>query len=173
VGPRTEERLTAAGLATVGDLAALDDARLRELAPGRHGAELRARARGIDPRRVEPVPAERVSISSETTFAVDVRDVAELERIGRGQAAEVANALRRRGRGARTVTVKLRYADFQTVTRAQTVHGATDDEAVIWTTARALLARALGDRAGALRLMGVGVSGLTTERQLTLFGPSG
>jgi DNA polymerase-4 len=173
VGPRTEERLTAAGLATVGDLAALDDGRLRELAPGKHGSELRARARGIDPRGVEPVPAERISISSETTFAVDVRDVAELERIGRGQAAEVAGALRRRGRAARTVTVKLRYADFQTVTRAQTVHGATDDEAVIWTTARALLARALGERAGALRLMGVGVSGLTTERQLTLFGPSG
>ena len=68
VGPRTEERLTAAGLATVGDLAALDDERLRELAPGKHGEDLRRRARGIDPRRVEPVPAERISISSETTF---------------------------------------------------------------------------------------------------------
>ena len=66
-----------------------------------------------------------------------------------------------------------RYADFQTITRAQTVHGATDDEAVIWTTARALLARALGERAGALRLMGVGVSGLTTERQLTLLEATG
>ncbi len=104
---------------------------------------------------------------------MDVRDVGELERIGRGQAAEVAGALRRRGRAARTVTIKLRYADFQTVTRAQTVHGATDDEAVIWTIARALLARALGERAGALRLMGVGVSGLTTERQLTLFEVTG
>ena len=119
------------------------------------------------------MPAERISISSETTFAVDVRDVGELERIGRGQAAEVAGALRTRGRAARTVTIKLRYADFQTITRAQTVHGATDDEAVIWTTARALLARARGERAGALRLMGVGVSGLTTERQLTLFEPTG
>ena len=69
--------------------------------------------------------------------------------------------------------MKLRYADFQTITRAQTVPGATDDEAVIWTTARALLLRALGERAGALRLMGVGVSGLSAERQLTLFEPSG
>jgi DNA polymerase-4 len=169
VGPRTEERLAAAGLARIGDLAALDDEALRGLVPGRFGEDLRRRARGIDPRPVMSVPAERISISKERTFARDVADAAELEGIARELADGVAESLRRRGRAARTVTVKLRYADFSTVTRGQTVTGATDDAAVIWSTARALLARALGERAGALRLMGVGVSGLSAERQLTLF----
>ena len=84
-------------------------------------------------------------------------------------AERVASTLRTRGRSARTVTLKLRYSDFQTVTRGQTVAAATDDEGVIWETARRLLTRALAEREGPLRLMGVGVSGLVSERQLTLF----
>lgn len=169
VGPRTEARLAAAGLSLIGELAALDDDALRSLVSGRWGEDLRSRARGIDPRRVEPVPAERVSISCERTFERDLSDPGELETIGREMAARVAELLRARARAARTVTVKLRYADFQTVTRGQTVHAATDDEDVIWRTARALVSRALEERDGALRLMGVGVSGLSAERQLTLF----
>ena len=74
VGPRTEQRLRAAGLATVGDLAALDDDALGGLRSGRHGDDLRRRARGIDPRPVASIPAERISISSERTFARDVRE---------------------------------------------------------------------------------------------------
>ncbi len=137
--------------------------------PGQWGDDLRRRARGIDPRPVAPVPAERISISSERTFERDIDDRPELERIGRAMAERVASTLRTRGRSARTVTVKLRYSDFQTVTRGQTVPAATDDERVIWQTARGLLARALAEREGPLRLMGVGVSGLVSERQLTLF----
>jgi DNA polymerase-4 len=169
VGPRTEERLAGAGLGTIGDLAALDDEALRALVPGRFGADLRLRARGIDPRPVAAVPPERISISSERTFPRDVDDAAALEAIGRELAEQVARALRGRRRAARTVTVKLRYADFSTVTRGQTVRGPTDEAGVIWGTARALLLRALAERAGALRLLGVGVSGLVGERQLTLF----
>ena len=101
IGPRTEERLRAAGLTTVGDVAALDDEALRAISSGRNGEDLRRRARGIDPRRVESVPAERISISSETTFPQDVRDPAELERVGREQSAQVAELLRKRGRAAR------------------------------------------------------------------------
>ena len=169
VGPRTEGRLAAAGLSTIGDLASLQDDALRAIAPGRHGEDLRRRARGIDPRPVAAVPAERVSISCERTFARDVIDAGELEALGREMAGRVAATLRSRERAARTVTVKLRYADFQTVTRGQTVRAATDDEDVIWKTARALVFRALEERTGALRLMGVGVCGLGVERQLTLF----
>lgn len=169
VGPRTEERLATVGITRIGQIAALDDEGLRALAPGRHGEDLRRRARGIDPRPVAPVPAERVSISSERTFASDVRDGDELEAIARDLSGRVAEALRRRGRAARTVTVKLRYADFQTITRGRTVGAATDDEGVIATAARQLLRRALAERAGPLRLMGVGVSGLSAQRQLTLF----
>lgn len=169
VGPRTEERLAAAGVATVGALAGLSDADLGPLLSGRHGDDLRRRARGIDPRPVVSVPAERVSISSERTFARDVRDGAELDAMVRDMAERVAAALQRRERAARTVTIKLRYADFSTITRGQTVRAATDDAGVIGSTARALLARALAERGDALRLMGVGVSGLSAERQLTLF----
>jgi DNA polymerase-4 len=169
VGPRTEARLTAAGLATIGDLAGLGDDALRVLVPGRFGEDLRRRARGIDPRPVAAVPAERISVSAETTFERDVSDHARLESVGRGLAESVAESLRRRGRAGRTVTVKLRYADFQTVTRGQTVGAALDDAAAIWATASALLARALRERPGALRLLGVGVSGLRPDRQLTLF----
>jgi DNA polymerase-4 len=148
---------------------ALDDEGLRAVAGGRNGEDLRRRARGIDPRRVESVPAERISISSERTFAQDVRDGTELEAIACELAEQVAGVLRRRERAARTVTVKLRYADFSTVTRGWTVRAATDDAASIQQTACALLRRALAERAGPLRLMGVGVSGLSSERQLTLF----
>lgn len=169
VGPRTEQRLAAAGLTTIGDLAGLDDDALRALSRGRHGEDLRRRARGIDPRPVAPVPSERISISCERTFERDLRDAGELEEAGREMAARVAVLLRSRQRAARTVTVKLRYADFQTVTRGQTVRAATDDGEVIWSTARALVSRALEEREGALRLLGVGVSGLSGERQLTLF----
>ena len=127
MGPRTEERLARAGLATIGELAALGDDDLRGLVPGRFGEDLRRRARGIDPRPVAAVPAERISVSAETTFERDVADPARLESVGRGLAETVADALRRRGRAGRTVTVKLRYDDFQTITRAQTVAAALDD----------------------------------------------
>jgi DNA polymerase-4 len=169
VGPRTAERLAGAGLATVGELAALDDAALGAALPGRWGEDLRRRARGVDPRPVASEPAERISISTEHTFPRDLSDRRELEERGRAMAAQIAETLRRRGRSARTVNVKLRYGDFSTVTRGLTAAGATDDAAEIWGTARALLARALEERPGALRLLGVGVSGLGGERQLTLF----
>jgi DNA polymerase IV len=65
--------------------------------------------------------------------------------------------------------VKLRYDDFQTITRAQTVAAAVEDAEAIWATASPLVARALRERPGAVRLLGVGVSGLRPDRQLTLF----
>ena len=169
VGPRTEERLGRAGLSTIGELAALGDDDLRGLVPGRFGEDLRRRARGVDPRPVAAVPPERISISAETTFERDLSERARLEAIGRELAESVAAALRRRGVAGRTVTVKMRYADFRTITRSQTVGAAVEDAEAIWTTAAPLLARALRERPGALRLLGVGVSGLSPERQLTLF----
>ena len=169
VGPRTDARLAAAGIATIGDLAGLADGDLGRLLPGRVGEELRRRARGLDDRPVRSEPAERVSISTERTFDRDVSDPARLRALGGEMAARVAEALRRRGRFARTVTVKLRYADFRTVTRAETIRVPTDDAAAIARTAARLLCRALAERPGALRLLGVSVSGLVPERQLALF----
>jgi len=168
-GPRTQERLASAGVTTIGGLADLDDEALRALLPGQVGEELRRRARGIDPREVRSEPTERVSISTERTFARDVGDRAELAGQARRMAGEVAERLRSRGQAARIVRVKLRFPDFRTLTRAQTLPGATDEEDVIAGVAARLLAATLEGRREPLRLLGVGVSGLVGQAQLTLF----
>ncbi|MBD0348921.1 MAG: DNA polymerase IV [Thermoleophilia bacterium] len=167
VGPRAEHRLRAAGVTTIGELAALTDDRLRRLAPGRVGAMLRDRARGIDRRGVE-TEAETVSISSEETFAQDVTDAERLHDEVQRMAGHVAARLQRSGDTARTVTAKLRYSDFSIRTRSTTLAVGTDDAARIGELACRLLDRALRDRPGALRLVGVGVSGLEPYRQLAL-----
>ena len=167
VGPRAEARLRAAGVTTIGALEALTDAELCRLAPGKVGAILRDRARGIDPRGVE-AEAETVSISSEETFAQDVADAERLHDELRRMAGHVAARLQRSGETARTVTTKLRYADFSIRTRSTTLAVGTDDAERIGELACRLLDRALRDRPGALRLVGVGVSGLEPYRQLAL-----
>jgi DNA polymerase IV len=168
VGPKAERRLARAGVATVGALAALSDARLAALLPGRVGAELRDRARGLDPRPVSGTPGEAVSISSEETFAHDVTDRARLHAELRRMAEGLARSLDRRRLVARTVTAKLRYPDFSIVTRSHTLPVGTDDAAEIGELACRLLDRALAQRPDALRLAGVGVSGLEAHKQLAL-----
>lgn len=167
VGPRAEERLAAAGVATVGVLASLSDLELRAILPGQVGRLLRDRARGIDPRDLELEP-ERISISVEETFERDLADRAALHAELRRMAAEVAAQLRRSGLSARTVTTKLRYADFSLRSRSTTLAAPIDEAAAIGELACRLLDRGLRDRPGALRLVGVGVSGLSDFRQLTL-----
>ena len=167
VGPRAEERLRAAGVATVGDLAALPDDALKRLLPGVVGTMLRDRARGTDPRGLE-LDSERISISVENTFE---RDLVERERLHdelRGMAREVAERLQKTGQTARTVTTKLRYADFSIRSRSTSLDVGIDDAEKIAELACRLLDRGLRDRPGALRLVGVGVSGLVAFRQLAL-----
>ena len=166
VGPRAEERLRTGGITTIGALAALDGPELATLLPGKIGVELRERARGIDRRRVHPVSEPPVSISNEETFERDVNERPRLHDELRRMAKNLEASLRERGLYARTVTTKLRYGDFTTRTRSETMAAATDDAAVIGELACALLDRALGQRAGALRLVGVGVSGLEPVAQL-------
>jgi DNA polymerase-4 len=172
VGPRTAERLTTAGLGTVGELAALDDGSLASILKGQPGRELRDRARGVDPRVVSEEPAERISISMERTFETDVSEVATMADVIDGWSAALADDLRAKGLAARTVTLKLRYPDFTSATRARTMPGPTVDPMVIGTTATDLLHRALTDRSAPIRLLGVGVAGLTSHVQLTLFTDS-
>jgi len=167
VGPKAEERLRAAGVDTVGALAALDDAQLAQLLPGSVGVALRDRARGIDPRGLE-LDDQRVSISSENTFERDVVDREWLHGELRRQALEVAESLQRLGEVARTVTTKLRYADFSIRSRSTSLDHGIDDPDEIGDLACRLLDRGLRDRPGALRLVGVGVSGLGAYRQLTI-----
>ena len=167
VGPKAEARLRPAGVDTVAGLAALDDEALKRLLPGSVGVALRDRARGIDPRGLE-LDTQRVSISSENTFEHDVLDRDRLHGELRRQAAEVAGSLQRRGEVARTVTTKLRYADFSIRSRSTSLDHGIDDAETIGDLACRLLDRGLRDRPGALRLVGVGVSGLGAYRQLTL-----
>jgi DNA polymerase IV len=165
VGPKAEQRLRAAGVATVGALAALTDEQLRVLLPGSVGGVLRDRARGIDPRGLE-LDTERISISVENTFDRDLTDRERLHDELRGMAREVAEHLQKRGQVARTVTTKLRYADFSIRSRSTSLEVGIDDPAQIGDLACRLLDRGLRDRPGALRLVGVGVSGLAAFRQL-------
>jgi DNA polymerase-4 len=167
VGPKSRERLARAGVTTIGRLAELPDTELRLLLPGKLGPLLRDRARGIDPRGLE-LGGERISISHEETFAEDIDDRARLHEELRRMAASLARHLEANGRTARTVTAKLRYADFSIRSRSTTLSVGTDDGDEIAALACALLDRALADRPGALRLVGVGLSGLDAHRQLTL-----
>jgi DNA polymerase IV len=167
VGPKAEQRLVTAGIETIGQLAALSDDELRRVLAGSVGTMLRERARGIDPRGLEQ-SAERISVSVENTFERDVSDRERLHDELRGMAAEVAEALQRRRQVARTVTTKLRYADFSIRSRSTSLDAGIDDGATIGDLACHLLDRGLRDRPGALRLVGVGVSGLGDFRQLAL-----
>jgi DNA polymerase-4 len=167
VGPRAEERLRTAGIETMGALADLADRDVDALIPGSVGRMLRDRARGVDPRDLE-LELEPVSVSAEDTFARDLTDRERLHDEVRRLSELVSERLRSAGLSGRTVTAKLRYGDFSIRTRSTTLPAAVDDPGVIGDVACGLLDRGLRDRPGALRLVGVGVSGLSPYRQLTL-----
>jgi DNA polymerase-4 len=102
------------------------------------------------------------------TFARDIADVEQLRAELRPMADALAEHLRNAGETARTVTTKVRYPDFAIRSRSTTLSVGTDDSDRIWELACTLLDRALADRPGALRLVGVGLSGFEPHRQLSL-----
>lgn len=166
VGPKAEQRLAAAGVKTVGALAILSGPELRAVLPGSTGYLLRDRALGIDPRDLE-LESERVSISVEETFERDISDRALLYAEIRRLSDELSRRMQRSGVSGRTVTAKLRYADFSIRSRSTTILAPVDEAERIAELACRLLDRGLRDRPGALRLVGVGVSGLSDHRQLS------
>jgi DNA polymerase IV len=168
VGPRAEQRLRAAGIAAVGEFAALEDEELKRVLPGKLGHLLRDRARGIDHRRLERAAPENVSISQEETFPRDVADRAQLHGELRRMALRLAEHLAKSGKAARTVTTKLRYPDFSIRSRSTTLPVGCADGERIGDLACALLDRGLQDRPGALRLVGVSVSNIEPYEQLAL-----
>jgi DNA polymerase-4 len=167
VGPRSEKRFRVVGVDTIGDLAALTDDELRRVLPGKVGGLLRRRARGIDKRGLE-TSYERVSISHEETFPQDIADRDRLKEELRRMSSSLAEHLQKSGEIARTVTTKVRYSDFSIRSRSTSIPVGTDDAERIAELACACLDRALDDRPGALRLVGVGLSGLEAHRQLAL-----
>ena len=125
VGSTTEQALTSRGLRTIGDIALTPLAQLQRAAGKAAGAKLHDLSRGIDPRRVTS-DTEGKSIGHEVTFEVDVSDADVLRRELLRQAAQVAERLRADALVSRTVVLKLRYADFTTITRSRTLAEPTD-----------------------------------------------
>jgi DNA polymerase-4 len=158
VGERTEATLARLGLRTVGDIAATPTPVLERELGGAAGRQLAALAAGRDDRPVTPDRGE-ASIGHEHTFDDDVRDVEMLRRELLAGAARVAARLRGAGLAARTVSIKVRFADFRTVTRARTLPEATDVGQPVYAAASALL-DGLGLGARRVRLIGVRVEGL-------------
>ncbi len=167
VGPKTGERLAALGIRTIGDLARQDEvAMLRRF--GQPGYDLTLRARGIDNRPLV-THREARSISQESTFARDRDEGHALRQVLRSQAAKVAERLRKQGLTARTVKIKVRWPNFTTVTRQATLKAPTDETSIITRTAERLF-DALWQPGMAVRLLGVGVSGLEKPpRQIGLW----
>ncbi len=158
VGPKTEEKLHALGIFTIGQLAAYSEKALVR-AFGKHGWDLAHRARGEDNRPVASERGRAKSISKETTFARDVSDARKLHHTLERLAAGVARSLRGKHLLARTVKLKLRLSDFTTLTRQATLPAPTDDETAILSTATQLFDR-LWRPGQPVRLIGVGVSNL-------------
>ena len=157
IGPRSAQRLKAQGLATLGQVAAAPVALLVGTL-GPWGAVLQRRAQGEDP---SPVRAEREtkSISAEETFAEDVDERARLVELLEAMAGRLADSLAKQGLVGRTVTLKLRSADFTTVTRSASGHAATASADVIRKQATALL-ESNWEPGQPVRLIGVGISKL-------------
>jgi DNA polymerase-4 len=168
VGRVAGSDLEAMGIHTIGQLATVPESHLRARF-GRGGADLRALALGLDDRPVEPFAPPK-SMGAEETFERDHRDVERLRATLRGQAERVARELRAEGYAGRSVTLKLRFADFSTITRAHT-GDPTQDGLRIYQEARALLARVVLKQP--VRLIGLSVAelGPAGAGQLSLLGP--
>lgn len=168
IGPKTQPRLEAAGIRTIGDVAELDDARLFALF-GRSGPFYRDLARGIDDRTVDP-SRERKSISTEETFEYDERDETRILALLRAQAEELARDMQAKHLRGATVGVKVKRADHTVTGRQTTLAVATNDAdaihaASVWCWHRSGLAGI------PIRLLGTRVAALTEEpeRELRLF----
>jgi DNA polymerase IV len=171
-GPKTVERLTSYGFRTVGQLADADLRTLQRVIGEAQGAQLQRLARGEDPRRVTTHDPAK-SISAEETFEEDLDDPVVLRRHVLRLAEKVGRRLRKAEVAGRTVTLKVRFASFETVTRSMTLPAATDRTHDLVVVAGQLLDGLRLERAR-VRLLGVGVSNLgdgDTARQLSLDAP--
>jgi len=168
VGEKTGKALKSAGIETIGQLADMP----LELFKSRYGGGmlwLREHAGGIDNSPVE-MRSEAKSISRETTFEKDTMDTAFLKATLRYFAEKLGADLRESNKKARTVTLKLRYEDFETVNRSLTPHEAMNLDDAIFQSGVSLLEKALGKKYKPVRLIGLEVSNLVAgETQLSLF----
>jgi DNA polymerase-4 len=166
IGPKADEKLRGLGISTIGELAQKEVDWLIDHFGQKTGAWLHDAAHGIDHRPVV-LESEPVSMSRETTFERDlhaVRDKAELSQIFTRLCEQVADDLQRKGYVGKTIGIKLRYDNFKSVTRDQTLDSPTDDAATIRKTAGMCLKRVPLDRP--LRLLGVRTAALCKTEDL-------
>jgi DNA polymerase-4 len=168
IGPKTLPRIQAAGIATIGDVAALDDERLYQVF-GRAGLFFRDLARGIDDREVDG-SRERKSISTEETFEYDVKDEAQILEVLRRQADELAEDMQEKRLRGSTVGIKIKRADFTVVGRQTSLAVPANDAATILAASTTCWQRA-GLAGVPIRLLGTRIASLTEEpeRELRLF----
>jgi len=168
VGPASERRLKQSGIETIADLRAVPRDRL-EMLFGKHGQWLYNCARGIDERPVR-THRERKSLSCERTYAQDMRRLEEMDTELDHLTERVSRGLKKRELSAQTLTVKVRYGDFTTLTRSHTLLAPTSDESVMAIWAHRLLRRTEAGRRS-VRLLGFGAGGLVHGEvsQLELF----
>lgn len=169
VGRVTGQALEQLGIHTIRDVRQMPLETLRQQF-GKTGEHLWQLAQGIDERQVV-ADREAKSISHETTFAIDINDREVLRAWLVELAEQVGWRMRRQDRRGRTVQLKLRFADFHTITRAKTLPAPTNLTDEIWRTAVRLMEEALTASHQSVRLLGVGVSGfeVTGPVQKTLF----
>ena len=170
VGEKTEETLHRLGLRTVGDIAHVPVRTLQRALGAASGSHLHELSWGRDPRRVVPDEPER-STGAEETFSTDIDDPVVIHRELLHLAERTAGRLRATGTLARTVSIKVRFADFATITRSRTLGVPTDVGQELYDTARALY-DALGLDRARIRLVGVRAERLidagTASQQLEL-----
>ncbi|QLL10184.1 DNA polymerase IV [Mycobacterium vicinigordonae] len=166
IGPVAEDKLHRLGIDTIGQLAALTDAEVADILGATVGPALHRLARGVDDRPVAE-RAEAKQISAESTFATDLTTLDQLRESIEPIAEHAHRRLLKDGRGARTVTVKLKKSDMSTLTRSATLPYATTELGALAALARRLLLDPL--QIGPIRLLGVGFSGLSDVRQESLF----
>lgn len=162
VGERTRERLEARGITTVGELADMGRTRLTRILGRAMGTHLYELAMGVDPRPVT-VSREEKSVGREETFFVHVAERSELERVLLAQAHDTARRLRKRRLAARAVSIKVRFADFTTISRSATLAQPTDLAWDLYSSAKRLLGEVRIGDAG-LRLLGLRAEQLVDPR---------
>ncbi|WP_415675600.1 DNA polymerase IV [Tsukamurella hominis] len=167
IGPVAGERLSRLGIDTIGQFAAMSEVEVVSVLGVTLGPALHRLARGEDDRPVA-VNGEAKSISAEHTLESDVTTMNALRREIDRSAEHALRRLRRDGRGARTVVLKLKRSDMSLLTRSATLPTATTDAAVLTATAQRLALDPV--EVGGLRLVGVGFTGLSSVEQFTLFG---
>ena len=169
VGPQTATILERLGLKTVGDLARISPRTLARAVGESLGAHLSALANGIDDRAVVPNEPAR-SVGSEETFSYDLDAPEEISREILRLSDRTAERLRSKNLCGRTITLKVRFSNFTTITRSKTLGAEVDTTPAIYEVARGLFEKLSQDRLR-IRLLGVSVTGLSTgppNRQLEL-----